>query len=141
MNNNILYTIYTNFFNIKIITTTDNILLTSSKYDKHLIGIYDSSLNIWYNAWSLHNYNPAEIKLSKTLLKYLLENENNNKHNNMNDNIIKSFIFNSKIYILEEIQLKLIVAIFVFYTKLENYHRKKINNLFFYYGFKNNMII
>ena len=139
MNNNLLYTIYTNFFNIEK-KPYNKFLLESKGYNKHLIGIYDISLNIWYNAWTLQNYNYDEIKLAKGLLNYLLEKDLNNKQNSINDNIIKSLILNSKIYIFEELQLNLIVAIFIFYTKIKIYTINKIDNLVYYYGIKSSIL-
>ena len=139
MNNNLLYTIYTNFFNIEK-KPYNKFLLESKGYNKHLIGIYDISLNIWYNAWTLQNYNYDEIKLAKGLLNYLLEKDLNNKQNSINDNIIKSLILNSKIYIFEELQLNLIIAIFIFYTKIKIYTINKIDNLVYYYGIKSSIL-
>lgn len=143
MNNNLLYTIYTNFFNIHNQMSINMInSLSTTEYSDHLIGVFDNSLQIWYNAWGLHNYNNTEIKLSKDLFKYLLDNDLYNKTNiNINDSIIKSLIFNSKIYITEQLQLNLIIAIFLFYTKIKIYKFKVINNLIYYYGITNNKYV
>jgi hypothetical protein len=138
MNNNLLYTIYINFFNIQ--QKFDNNSVSNIYKFKHLIGIYDNSLNIWYNAWGLNNLDTNEIKLSKNLLKYLIDDDNIKK--NINDHIVKSFMFNTKIYITEEkTQLHFILAIFLYYTKIYNYEFKKIDNLIYYYALNNEKII
>ena len=143
MNNNLLYTIYTNFFNIH--NEMNNTMINSlsvTEYSDHLIGIYDMSLQIWYNAWGLHNYNNhKEIKLSRELFKYLLENDTYNKTNNINDSIIKSLIFNSKIYIQEKLQLNLIIGTFLFYTKIKIYKFISKNRLIYFYGVSNNKYV
>ena len=142
MNNNLLYTIYTNFFKIEENKIKNPVDIT--KYSKHLIGIYDNSVNIWYNSWCLHNIPNTEINLAKGLLKHLIDDENyfSNRKKNINDVFIRTFICNSKIYITEKkTQLDLIIAIFLFYTKIYDYEVKKINNLFYYYALKNDNIL
>jgi hypothetical protein len=141
MNNNLLYAIYTNYFyknNSKII---NNSIIDKNNNDisveYHLIGIYDKSLKIWYNAWALNNFNSKEIKISKLLLDHLLNSdiEYNIKKNSLL--IIKSIMCNSKIYITEyKTQLELILAIFIYYTRNDFIHNVKSGNLYYYYAYK-----
>ena len=138
MNNNKLYTIYTNYFDIKLNSTK---ILNTIEYERHLIGIFDKKLKIWYNAWSINNYYIKDNNyknynnyLSKELLKWSIDDENH-IINDVIRNIIKSIICNSKIYITEyKTQLELIIAIFLYFTKKKIFIIEKQNNLFFFYA-------
>ena len=121
MSNNILNVIITNYFNIKknkqiipnIIDTTSN--------NYHMIGIFDQSLKLWYNAWGLQNYsNLTKIKKSKELLKWFIDFDYSIYENErlLIINIVKSIICNQKIYINErKTHLELVIAIFLYYAK------------------------
>jgi len=140
MNNNILYTIYTNFFNIQLNSYNQNELQKQHLKEKfHLIGVFDKSLKIWYNAWTLNNYDTTDINLSKELLIYFI-NYKINIHNNIIMNIIKSIMCNSKIYLTEyKTQLQLIIAIFLYYTKKNMFFINKIDNLFYFYAYNKDL--
>jgi len=143
MNNNKLYTIYTNYLDIKLNSTN---ISYSIEYERHLIGIFDKKLKIWYNAWSINNYNIKDKNynnynnsLSKELLKYAIDAEIHTIDDVIR-NIIKSIICNSKIYITEyKTQLELIIAIFLYFTKKKLFIIEKQNNLFFFYALNKNM--
>jgi len=139
MNNNILYTIYTNFLNIQLetynIQNIQQYYESNNKLQKkevHLIGIFDKSLKIWYNSWSLNNYSGiGSTNLAKELLIYFIKSEAN-INNNIIWNIIKSIVCNSKIYITEnKTQLQLIIAIYLYFTKKDMFRLQKLDNLFY----------
>jgi len=138
MNNNLLYTIYTNYLNLEMKIKSDK----TNYNTKNLIGIYDESLHIWYNAWSLDNFDNKSTKLSKYILKYILDTNNTNSSTNITYSIIKSIICNSKIYITDEqTQIDLIVAIFMYYGKINKYNIEHNNNLYYWYALNDNQII
>jgi hypothetical protein len=141
MSNNLLNTIFINYFNIKknrhLISSTKNYI---NDINTHLIGVFDKSINLWYNAWNIHNFNNAKTNKSKELLKYFIDfdisNINVNSERYINVNIIKSILCNSKIYINEEkTQLDLIIATFLYFTKNNMYIIEISDNLIFYYCF------
>ncbi len=142
MNNNILYSIYTNFFNIQKnsinLNDPETELYKSNKV--HLMGIFDRSLKIWYNAWAINNYsNIASANLSKELLIYFINHKINTHNNNIIVNIVKSIICSSKIYITEyKTQLHLILAIFLYYTKQNFFFIQKKDNLFYFFAYNKN---
>ena len=139
MSNNILNVIITNYFNIKknkqiipnIIDTTSN--------NYHMIGIFDQSLKLWYNAWGLQNYsNLTKIKKSKELLKWFIDFDYSIYENErlLIINIVKSIICNQKIYINErKTQLELVIAIFLYYAKFNMYTIEIVDNLIIYYAY------
>ena len=148
MDNNLLYTVYINFFNIQLeyYNIQNNIEFDNKlkKKEIYLIGIFDKSLKIWHNAWALNNYSgDGDIDMSRKFLIYFINREKSNFDtsfkNNIINNIIKSIVCNSKIYITEyKTQLQLILAIFLFFTKKNMYNITKINNLFYFFAYDKN---
>lgn len=142
MSNNLLNVIVTNYYIIKkkkqimLNTTIDN-----TNNNSHLIGIYDKSLKLWYNAWGLHNFNNLnKIIKSKELLKWSIDYDVSSfiqdSERLMITNILKSIICTSKIYINErKTQLELIIGIFLYFAKFNMYSIEVIDNLVMYYAY------
>ena len=135
MNNNIFYNAYINFMRLKYKGRIDVNLTLGSNC--HIIGIYDKSQNIWYNAWSLTGFPTSSndlYKKSKDLLLYAL-NIPKDMHGVKESEklIIMSILINSKFYISErKTQLDMILAIITYLTKAKNYYYIPKDDLRFY---------
>jgi hypothetical protein len=131
MNNTLLHAIFINFFNINL--KYSNIIKKSKiqndiDFDNklknkqvHLIGIFDKSLKIWFHAWCLDNYDIiGPRKKSRDILEHFILYNFADIYVN---SIIKSIIYNPKIYITEyKTQLHFILAIFLYFSKINMYH-------------------
>jgi len=134
MSSNFLYNAYINYlkiYNESKKTNLDNI------ENYHIIGIYDSNLNIWYNGWSLY-VNPIHSNLykkSKELLIYGLDIEKTMLGISHDIKyIIKHILVTSKIIIAERItQLNLILAVITYLTKAKQIFKTVSNNCHTYY--------
>lgn len=118
MNNNFLANAYVNFYKIpkKTFDKTGKI-----NPDYQIIGLYDKTQNIWYNAWGLYNLedNYNLYKKSKELLQYALNLERDLKGISPEiKTIIRYILISSKIYVTERsTQLNLILALIMYMTK------------------------
>ena len=142
MNNNLFYTIYSIFFNINLkrkqINENSLIDLKLKNPTHHLIGVFDIKLKLWYNGWALEGYqNTIQLAKSKELLNYIINYDNNNNNINRNVHIIvKSIVCSSKIYISEKkTQLDLIIAIFLYLSKINMFYIEINNDLVYYKAF------
>lgn len=132
MSNNFLYRAYINFLKIDKIKIENN-----DKQKYQIIGIFDSSLKIWYNAWALYvDKNTIDnYKKSKELLVYALNIESSMPGISIEIKcIIKHILINSKFYLSErKTQLNLILAVILYLTKAKQYGITRQNNVYIYF--------
>jgi hypothetical protein len=132
MSNNFLYRAYINFLKIDKIKIENN-----DKQKYQIIGIFDSSLKIWYNAWALYvDKNTIDnYKKSKELLVYALNIESSMPGISIEIKcIIKHILVNSKFYLSErKTQLNLILAVILYLTKAKQYGITRQNNVYIYF--------
>ena len=107
-----------------------------SKIEKiNIIGMYDDSLKIWYNGWSIYDDNNTNnYKKSKDLLLYAINIERDmNGISTVEKAIIKSILINSKFYISEKtIQISVILSLIAYLIKAKNYSTVKSGSLNIY---------
>jgi hypothetical protein len=132
MSNNFLYNAYINFLKIEKIKIEHN-----DKKNYQIIGIFDSSLKIWYNAWALYvDKNTMDnYKKSKELLAYALNIESSMPGISVEIKcIIRHILVNSKFHLSEKkTQLDLILAIILYLTKARQYGITRQNNIYIYF--------
>jgi len=128
MDNNYLYIAYINYIDIleKIESGDPNDIKLQ------IIGYYDIKTKIWYSGWSFYTtYNFDQYKKSKELLNYAIDIDIHLP--SINDKIkmiIKYILTSSKIYIYEEdIQLDLILAIIIYFSKAKKIYKFNTNNI------------
>jgi hypothetical protein len=132
--NNILYNSYIYFTKIKINNNKNNLEL--EKYN--IIGIFDNSLNIWYNGWAIYDIKNKDVyKKSKELLLYGINIERDlNGKLNIEKAIIKSILVNSKFYINDkDIQIKIIISLIAYLIKAKTYMILNVGSLEMYIMF------
>ena len=125
---NLLYNAYLNFS--KLSKTTGDI--TTKKMC--LVGAYDTDQKIWYNGWALaNNINPEYNKKSKQLLQYAIDIAI--EPNDISQIIVRYIFTNSKLYIQEKIiQLRLIIAVSLFYMKAISWTRTRLGSIIYYHA-------
>ena len=132
MSNHILQYAYTNFYKIK----QDNMQKFDPNDDTNqIIGFFDLSNHIWYNAWSLYNEFDSKLYIKTVeLLKYTIRLEKDNKTLSPFEKIILKYILNnSKIYIYEKTtQLNLILAVIMYLIKPSSWSKYKIGDIYVY---------
>jgi hypothetical protein len=116
MNNNVLYESYINF--IKISKKYDDDYFLDNKQEPkekyQIIGLYDTSNKIWYYGWTIFNNdkkNYYRYNKSKELIKYALDIERDLPVSINEKQIIRSILINSKINIIDDLQLQIIIAL------------------------------
>lgn len=118
MNNNFLANAYINFYKIPKIRFVQS---EKSVPNYQVIGLYDKTQNIWYNAWGLYNSekNYNLYKKSKELLLYALNLERDLKGISPEiKTIIRYILTSSKIYVTERsTQINLILALIMYMIK------------------------
>ena len=116
--NNYLANAYVNFYKIPEIQYD---ISEKIKPNYQVIGLYDKTHKIWYNAWGLYNIekNYHLYKKSKELLHYALNIERDLKGISPEIKaIIRYILVNSKIYVTERItQLNLVLALIMYMIK------------------------
>jgi hypothetical protein len=139
MNNGFLYNSYINYNKIKNIPATDFLdenYLLNKKYQ--IIGLYDTSNKMWYHGWAIYNndkQNYYRYNKSKELLKYALNIEQDLPISINEQIIVRSMLINSKINIIDELQVDIILAVITFLLHAKNIviYENKINNIKYYY--------
>lgn len=138
MNNNFLYNSYINF--IKILNnSTSDFLDDKNIPNKHyqIIGLYDITDKIWYHGWAIYNsdkQNYYRYNKSKELLKYAL-NIDRDLPVSINEKIIvRSILINSKINIIDDLQISIIIAISTFLLRAKSIIYYNINNIKYIYA-------
>jgi len=138
MSNNILYNAYNNFLQMerkKQFFRGKEFTKDHNKYQ--IIGFYDITLKLWYNAWGLSGTEGYKnfLNKSKQLLMYGIDIEKNSSLQHIERIIIRYIFTNPKLYICErKTQLYLILAIIIYFTKAKYYGRSTDeNNIITYY--------
>ena len=126
MSGNFFYNAFFNYLKLESISFGQ----TSEDPNMQVIGYYDNSLKIWYNAWAICDSSGEKMsvhKKSKELVIYGLNLENDLfSVSNAEKMMIKSIICNSKIFIndmtseidySESLQMQIILSVICYLTK------------------------
>ena len=140
MNNGFLYNSYINYIKIKNIQVTDfydDKQLPNKKYQ--IIGLYDTTNNIWYHGWAIYNddkQNYYRYNKSKELLKYVLNSDQDLPISVNEKMIVRSMLINSKINIIDDLQLDIILAVIINLIHAKNIyqHKNTIDNITYFYA-------
>lgn len=127
-------------FEKKIIDSKTDIDIDDNlKFETELLGIFSHTTNIFIWSWSLPNVNANEIKISRELLNYGLQLEQ--QSNTIIHFFLKSLLVNARNYIENDYDLDLIQAIasyilkdkynFIFPVNLYNSDKKTIITSYF----------
>ena len=132
MDNNYLYIAYMNYKEVHENKDNSKIIVDNDDVKLQIIGYYDQKTNIWYSGWSFYDPNKFEqYKKSKELLNYAINIDKNLP--GINDNIkmiIKYILTSSKIYIYDkDIQLELILAVIVYFSKAKKIYNFNTNSI------------
>ena len=128
---NILYNAYIYFMKLKRSNVT-----TEIKMEKvNIIGMFDTTLKIWYNGWAIYDPDHGDkYKLSKDLLIYGLNIERDMfAKSDVEKAMIKSMLVNSKFYINEKkTQLNVILALITYFLKAKSYSVVSMGSIWIY---------
>lgn len=127
-------------FEKKIIDSKTDIDIDDNlKFETELLGIFSHTTNIFIWSWSLPNVNANEIKISRELLNYGLQLEQ--QSNTIIHFFLKSLLVNARNYIENDYDLDLIQAIasyilkdkynFIYPVNLYNSDKKTIITSYF----------
>ena len=128
---NILNIMYINYKKLII----KNITEIKPNDNLHIIGVYDTIDNIWYNGWSIFvcRSNLRYWNKSRELLKYAINLDVDMNYSNSIAIIIRSILINSKLLLSEpEIQIDIILSIITYLLKANSYSIVKKYNLLYY---------
>lgn len=107
-----------------------NFIDFNKKFNYSILGQFHDDVNTWIWAWAIHDYIYKEIYMSKRILDFGVSNDKI---------LIKLFLVNSRIKILNELQLQFMLSLILKLLNLKSVgfiyvrQKKNIKEFFYFY--------